>query len=191
MSTRRSSRHAFLDPKALDLAATEIVSHLPKAVAVGGYAMHLYGSDRLTGDLDVVVARAGDIPVEWRATLKPLAFGGVRTRSTRGVPIDVIARTDDYAALYREAHRTATRMARVPIPVVRIEYLAVMKMASGRPKDEGDLTFLLGKMTLSEKKTSRVLVRKYLGLYAQEEWDLAVDEAEWRKERDQPRRRRR
>lgn len=140
----------------------------PDSVAVlGGYAMQLYGSERLTKDLDVAALRAPlNLP-----RVAPLTFGGFTTRTASKIPVDIIVRDDESRALYRAAIRAAKRMPGVPLRVVTIPFLAAIKQASGRTKDEGDLEFLLLKMSDGEYLETRRIVKRFLGWYAARELD--------------------
>jgi hypothetical protein len=168
----------FLDPKTLTDAAVEIAAAAHKQGAhvalIGGFAMQVYGSDRLTGDLDVVAdARLKAFP---RGTA--LSFGGEQTHAHNGVPVDVVLRRDIYTTLYDEALAHAVRVRGLPLPIVRLEHLAAMKMAAGRPRDEGDLAFLVTKTKIDTRKTLRV-VRLHMGAYAGEEFTNFVEVALW------------
>jgi hypothetical protein len=185
MSSRSSSRSRepvrFLSTKELAEAARQIAENttVPMAIA-GGYAMQIYGSDRLTTDLDLVAARMpGKLP-----KLRPLTFGGYATRAPDGVPVDVIVRDDEFARLYRDALRVARRVRGAPIPVVPLGHLIAMKMLAARPKDDLDLDFILPRMTKSELAEARRTVVRHLGAYAGRELDDRIAEAVWRASRD-------
>lgn len=145
-----------------------------EAVAVaGGLAMQVWGSPRLTGDLDVVACRTlgyeGD----------PLVFGGVRTR-VGSVRTDIIVRSDEWRRLYVDALANAVKVDGFPAPVVTPEFLVAMKMVAGRSKDEGDVRYLV----LTEdfdRKLAETIARDYLGPYAVKELRAVIAEAEWRR----------
>ena len=172
----------FLDPAMLAQALAQ-VAELAKSEGVriallGGFALQHYGSDRLTGDIDVAAEeRVHGLP---RGT--PLSFGGEQTEAPNGVPVDVVVRDDDYAPLYEEALERAPRVRGVPVPVVRPEYLAAMKMVAGRARDTADLEFLLTSGTADPAKT-RKIIKKHLGPYAAQEFDRIVDETAWKASR--------
>lgn len=149
--------------------------------------MQVYGSDRLTGDLDVAAARAiRGFPIE-----RSLAFGGSAVTTRAGVPVDIIVRSDVYARLYRAAVRHAKVVRDVPIRVVTAPYLVAMKIAAGRSKDALDAELLLSRMTAKEIEETRLVLRRHLGVYAAEELDGFVEEARWMKRRGGDVRRRR
>jgi hypothetical protein len=65
---------------------------------IGGIAMHLYGSPRLTKDVDVIASAILPLTAE-----KRLAFGGERYHvklGTRVVPVDWIVRDDTARKFY-------------------------------------------------------------------------------------------
>jgi hypothetical protein len=157
-------------------AAAAIARAIPGAAAAGGYAMQVYGSDRLTSDLDVVARR---FPEGLRRGTA-LTFGGFATKAPDGTPVDVIVRADGHRALYASAVRAAVRLPGVPIAVVDRAHLAVIKMVAKRGKDLLDLQYLLGTLTPAEQAKGRALVEKYVGAYATDDWDAEVDEAAWR-----------
>lgn len=107
---------------------------------VGGMAMHLYGSPRLTKDADVIAsAILSDLKTE-----KPLGFGGSRYLVKVGkkeVLVDWIVRNDDEKILYQAALKESIVIDEIPI--VTPEWLILMKYLAGRFKDQEDAVFLL------------------------------------------------
>ena len=140
-----------------------------------------YGSDRLTGDIDVIGDRRAE---DLLPRGKPLSFGGVQTHAPNGVPVDLVVRDDVYAGLYEEALDKSVRMKGVPMLVARPEYIAAMKLAAGRARDMADLEWLILTKTADVKKT-RIVFRRTLGPYAAQEWDRLVDEVAWKASRGQ------
>jgi hypothetical protein len=142
---------------------------------VGGLAMQHYGSDRLTGDVDVAAGRvlAGLAPV------RDLTFGGVAAVTPAGLPVDLIVRNDVYADLFDEAIFAGVRVPDLPAPVVRPEYLVAMKMVAGRGKDWLDLEALLA-LGVVDLARARAVVGKHLGPFAVQEFDRIVEEVAWR-----------
>lgn len=146
-----------------------------RIAVAGGLAMQVWGSPRLTADLDVVandrIGYTGD----------PLVFGGVRTREG-DVPLDVIVRDDEWQDLYTEALGSAVMVDGITPPVVSPEYLVAMKMVAGRAKDEADVRFLVltddFNLPFAEK-----IVRRHLGAYAVKELRSIIAEATWRRSR--------
>lgn len=165
----------FLRPEQIEDAIYEVAT-LAKdqrihVLLAGGVAMQLYGSDRFTKDVDII---STDEIAGLRRTGR-LTFGGVTTKTSENVPVDVILREDAYRPLFDAALDAPRTIRGVPIPVVSREYLAAMKMVARRAKDLEDLCFLVLGTTLSVPKT-RALIVEYLGLYAGDEFDLFVQE---------------
>jgi hypothetical protein len=134
--------------------------------------MYLYGSDRLTADLDFVVTSFAFSVLREEHRLPvttSLSFGGVQTKAPNGVEVDLILREDDYESLYEAACKNAVIVEDVPLPVVSPIYLAAMKMAAGRPKDQGDLHFLLREVLFDKLPELSVVIKEYLGPYAARE----------------------
>jgi hypothetical protein len=101
------------------LAAREEVEW---AVA-GGLAMHLYGSPRLTKDVDIIASRNLSLTPEHR-----LNFGGSRYTLQVGkyeIPIDWIVRSDGYQKFYRAALKDAVKLAN-GLRIVTPEWLLIL-----------------------------------------------------------------
>lgn len=175
----------YLGPDRIESALREInsledVKHVRIAVA-GGIAMQVYGSDRLTTDIDFFADRVFDgIDVQ-----RNLSFGGVGGLTVRGkVPVCINVRSDDSQRLYEEALDRS-----LPLPellgalVVTPEYMAAIKLDAGRAKDEEDLHFLIREKVIDLEKT-RSIIRRLLGAFAVKEFQSHVDETEWKRERD-------
>ena len=173
----------FLGVDQIERGLLEVAAADPTVLIVGGLAMQLYGSDRLTADIDVAAGGrpSPDLQGSW-PHLRPLTFGGVETRTPSGIPVDWIVREDDFEQVYMEAIGAGRRVEGVPLPVVSPEYLAVMKMIAGREKDESDLIFLLQTDHADQKKTLRI-VHRLLGSYAAQAFDRYCEEADWKKSR--------
>ena len=173
----------FLDPRAIEEAIAEIAEMSRRSqtdvVLVGGVAMEIYGSDRMTKDVDFAArAYPPDLPI-----VKSLSFGGFAAQTRAGHPVDVIVRSDEYAPLYAEAIDHAVD-AGLPIPVVSPEYLAALKMAAGRYKDEIDLKTLIQLDVIDRPKT-RAIIKSHLGEYAARSFDSLCDEVAWLKSREE------
>ena len=64
-----------------------------------------------------------------RATLE-----GIKTVAPNGTPTDLVIRNDDYKPLFDESLLHADLVQGSPIPLVKPEYLAAMKMVACRGK---------------------------------------------------------
>jgi hypothetical protein len=180
-----TTRKVMLDPAVLERAVCEVfckaVQEGAHIALIGGYALQKLGSSRLTGDIDFVV----DGNMETMPDLGKLSFGGVKSVTSEGVPVDLVVRDDDYALLYDDALTDARRCAQQgALPVVRAEYLAAMKMAANRPRDMADLEFLIAEDIIVSLPEARRLIKQHLGAYAAQEFDQIVVVAKWRKGRE-------
>lgn len=177
-------RKRLLGMEAIDAALEELAQiaareELP-LLLVGGCALHFYGSERMTADLDVVSSQLpATLPHE-----EMLSFGGIKTSTPAGVPLDWIVRDDDFAQVYAEALSHGQVIDNCPIPVASPEHLAAMKMVAGRGKDELDLRALLVSPHIDLDK-ARNLIKRLLGAYAAKEFDALLAEAQWLASRGQ------
>lgn len=179
---RNTGSKRLLDPATLERAADEIAELALEAdidvALTGGFALQLYGSPRLTGDVDFIA----EALIPGLPELRRLTFGGIETESPSGVPTDLIVRNDDAERLYDAALTHATSEPDLGYKVVRPEYLAAMKLYAGRRRDLDDLAFLITSGELDVKE-ARDIIKKYLGVYAAKEFAAFVAETEWKKER--------
>ena len=162
-------RKKFLDASQITGAIAEAAllarkQHVRIALA-GGCAMQIYGSDRLTADIDLLASGYPEVPREGI-----LSFGGIKTSAKNGAPVDYIVRDDAERGLYDAALDGARLVPGVPVPVVTVPYLGAIKLAAGRGKDVQDLEFLL-RAHPSAFKVMRALVAKYIGDYAVDDLD--------------------
>jgi hypothetical protein len=116
----------------------------------GGLAMHLYGSPRLTKNVDIIASNHLSLTPE-----HPLSFGGCNFTLQVGkysVPIDWIVRSDGYQKFYRAALQDAIRLPN-GLRIVTPEWLVILKYNAGRQKDLDDIVFLLREKTLVDRPT--------------------------------------
>jgi hypothetical protein len=158
---------------------------LRMAVA-GGFAMNLYGSRRLTADLDVIADRELDPYQYAEAGLTKagrMAFGGQKFKTRNKVPVDWIVRQDRAAELYREALEMARKApGGLPYRIVPATYLAAMKFWANRPKDHEDLKVLLSLGAVNLRQV-RGIIRRTLGADAAMEFSSLLTELRLRMQR--------
>lgn len=152
-----------------------IVDDGERVAIAGGLAMQIWGSSRLTSDLDVL----SDSCLGYEGEL--LSFGGIRTREG-DVDLDIIVREDEWQELYDDALEKAEQVEGILLPVVTPEFLVPIKMVAGRAKDESDVRYLVLTSGFDQPETERI-VRKHLGPYAVRELRSIIEEAKWRKSR--------
>jgi hypothetical protein len=107
---------------------------------VGGIAMYLYGSPRLTKDVDIIASNFVSLKAN-----APLTFGGNNYLIEVGkykVAVDWIVRSDGYAKYYRAALEEAVVFPN-GMRLISPEWLVILKMFAGRQKDYDDAIFLL------------------------------------------------
>lgn len=134
---------------------------------IGGLAMHLYGSDRLTKDVDII----SDKLLSIEKIVGNLKQGGVRYEietSNHRVAIDWIVRRDEAKKFYEQALKDAVYIEK--IPVISPEWLVILKYIAGRFKDQEDAVFLLSRKGLINRNKIKDLIIKISG---REGWVLA------------------
>ena len=131
--------------------------------------MGLYGSDRLTKDIDVIASKP--LPVPPAQIAGQLRQGGQRyiTRANdRTVAIDWIIRRDEFSGLFQQALNEAVKIGGVPL--LTPEWLVILKFIAGRFKDQEDAVFLLSRKGLVDRK---LIQEKITKLYGPAAWGLA------------------
>ncbi len=134
----------------------------------GGLAVIIYGSDRLTKDVDIIASKLlpPTLPVTGR-----LRQGGERyivETEKRATNVDWIIRNDVFKSMFDEALSEAVRIK--GIPVLTPEWLVILKFIAGRFKDQEDAVFLLSRKGLVDRKLVKEKIIKHAGKPA---WELA------------------
>lgn len=127
---------------------------------VGGIAMYLYGSPRLTKDVDIIASNF--VSLEANA---PLTFGGSNYIIKIGkykVAVDWIVRSDGYAKYYKTALADAVIFPN-GIKLISPEWLVILKMFAGRQKDYDDAVFLLKEKDLVNRPKVKENIVKTAG----------------------------
>lgn len=126
----------------------------------GGLAMHLYGSPRLTKDVDIIASKELSL-----APQHPLNFGGSSYTLQVGkysVQIDWIVRNDGHQVFYRNALKEALRLPN-GLRVISAEWLVILKYNAGRQKDLDDIVFLLRQEKLVDRPAVKQKVIETVG----------------------------
>ena len=113
-----------------------------------GLAMHLYGSPRLTKDVDIIASKDLSLTPEHR-----LSFGGSSYTLHVGkyaVQVDWIVRNDGYEKYYRAALKDVIKLPN-SIRIVTPEWLVILKINAGRQRDLDDIIFLLKQEKLVDR----------------------------------------
>ena len=132
-------------------------------VLVGGLATALYMPQRNTLDVDVLVSRA-DLPrAEERLAesgarrVGPLSIGGSAWTLRDGTPLDLIALEHSWV---REALDEPVS-GPSGTPFVRLPYLVLMKLESGRLQDLADISRMLGCADAEQLTAARQAVARH------------------------------
>jgi len=139
----------------------------------GGLAMHLYGFERATKDVDFLANKR--LPV---TVVRYLSFGGERFEIEIGgekIDVDWIMRRDNYKDFYKLALAEATEVKGWKI--LTPEWLVILKYIAGRPKDEIDMLWLLQQENLVKR---RVVRKKFIEVAGAMQGDLIYREIERR-----------
>ncbi|MEK6409465.1 MAG: hypothetical protein AABN34_21280 [Acidobacteriota bacterium] len=168
----RNNPHPMIDTET-GLQALERVAEVAdrngiEHALVGGIAMHLYGSSRLTKDVDVIASSILPLDAQRR-----LGFGGERYHVKIGkkvVPVDWIVRDDTARKFYEQALKEACQLPR-GLPIVTPEWLIILKYIAGRFKDQQDAVYLLKQKSLVDR---RVIRRKIIATAGREFWALTA-----------------
>ena len=130
----------------------------------GGIAMHLYGSPRMTKDLDIIASKNLSLTPQHR-----LSFGGNSYALTVGkhaVQVDWIVRNDGFQKYYRAALKDAIKLPN-GIRVVTPEWLVILKFKAGRQKDLDDIVFLLKQQKMVDRPTVK---QKVVAIGGEDAW---------------------
>lgn len=177
----------FLGPEQISAALDE-VSHLARdggasIALIGGVALQLYGSDRLTRDIDFV----GDMEFPGLADEKPLSIGGFQGKTSTGTPVDILI-GGDYRSLRESTLNMSKYEPELGVRVADAEHIMVLKLVAGRGKDEEDIKTILrlnleteGVLDLGEVRS---IIKLHLGLFAVGDFNAFVDEVAWREKHD-------
>lgn len=129
----------------------------------GGLAVILYGSDRLTKDVDIIASKK--LPLKSEGIL---VQGGERytvKTSKKVVAVDWITRKDEAKKFYEQALKDAVMIQDTPI--LTPEWLVILKYIAGRFKDQEDAVFLLSKKGLVDR---RKIKRMIINIGSVETW---------------------
>lgn len=132
-------------------------------VLVGGLAIRAYAPERMTQDVDILIAAEDEAAARSAFELAryrmlgDLSIGGFTVEPQDGPSIDVLVSNAPWVtvALKHPSRDVAG------YPVIPRPYLILMKLESGRSIDMGDLSRLLGSASPAERAESRTIVEQY------------------------------
>lgn len=134
----------------------------------GGLAVIMYGSDRLTKDVDIIASKPLPSKFEVAGRLRQGGERYVIKTKKRATNVDWIIRSDDFKLMFREALAEAVEIGGVP--VLTPEWLVILKFIAGRFKDQEDAVFLLSRPGLVDRLLIKEKIIKHAGRKA---WQLA------------------
>lgn len=131
----------------------------------GAVAARLYMPERMTRDLDVLIAAQDAEAVGVRladagfSRMGRLAIGGSTWVAPDGTPIDVIEGEDLWVpAALDQAHRNWDSQG---LPILPLPYLVLMKLAASRVQDLADVSRMLGGADTHQLAETRATVREH------------------------------
>ncbi|HRH46110.1 MAG TPA: hypothetical protein PKY82_30985 [Pyrinomonadaceae bacterium] len=137
-------------------------SHQIKWALCGGIAMVIYGSPRLTKDVDIIAS--SQLPLAQSEIIGHLKQGGDHFKvetSKQAVSIDWILRNDEAKKFYQEALKDSVILK--SIPILTPEWLVILKYIAGRFKDQEDAVFLLSQKELVNRQKIKELFIRVAG----------------------------
>lgn len=145
------------------------------AALAGGVAMQVYGSNRMTNDIDFLLDQEPE-NIKGLRKIRPIKFGGNSYRAQNGAEVDLIVRNDNYRALYEDA---LVNLVITPegISIVTPEHLAAMKLVAARDTDIMDLKWLIKQEGILDLRKIRGIIFRFLGQYGQDRFDDYFEQA--------------
>ena len=149
----------------MDYGAVDVRKYLgdvPFAI-VGGLATRLYMAERMTLDVDILVApdRLAEVErcLEQAGCRKtgPLTIGGSSWRLPSDKALDVVAIAAPWVQSAIETAQTGPDGQ----PYVSLAYLVLMKLQSGRTQDLADVSRMLGVAAEQSVASARDVVSRY------------------------------
>jgi hypothetical protein len=126
----------------------------------GGIAMHVYGFQRATKDVDLLASDILGLPC-----VNKLSFGGesyfVETDKKK-ILVDLIVRDDFFRNFYEAALQDAEEMS-IGGRIITPEWMVILKFLSGRSKDIIDLLWLLKEPGKVDRNKVEQLLEKVSG----------------------------
>jgi hypothetical protein len=132
-------------------------------VIVGDVATRAYMPERMTKDLDILINAADEatalahLQASGYEIVQPLAIAGYVLQSDEGTEIDLLLGSHAWL----EEALAQPEIDPAGYPVLGLPYLILMKMASSRGRDLGDITTMLGWADEKTLDQVRAVVAKY------------------------------
>ena len=146
-----------------------------QAALIGRCALALHGLPCRYDEV-VLTVSAAIAPPQGADSMWP---GAWRQPLQHGLAVRCVSRSDPYESLYRSAIEEATRIKGVPLPVAPVATVCAVLMAERGTADKATLIDLIATGAIDIDSLRRV-VREQLGVYALDDFEAIVQEAEWR-----------
>ncbi len=133
-------------------------------VIVGGVATRLYMPERMTLDLDILIRSSEstivyqDLSLSGCNKVGDLSIPGTQWRLPDGSELDVIESNGDWVELALQSPNYAPDGQ----PVIKLEYLVLMKLLAGRSQDIADISRMLGGASDQDLNQVRLTIQAYL-----------------------------
>jgi len=160
------SHHHFLRKRTLTYSVTDLrqILHKTAFIIVGGVATRLYMPERMTLDLDILVAAEDILTLEEELKTAgcqkqgDLFIGGSTWLLPDKSLLDVIVSDEPWI---KEAIRHS-RTAADDLPYIDLPYLVLMKLHSGPVQDLADISRMLGCADEAGLRDVRMIIAEYL-----------------------------
>ncbi len=120
----------------------------------GGSAVILYGSSRITDDIDIIASKT--LPIYSHGLLKQGSARYEVKTTEKLIAVDWIVRNDEAKNFYQAALKDSVVVESVP--VIAPEWLVILKYIAGRIKDQEDAVFLLRRSNTVDRLKIKELV---------------------------------
>ena len=141
---------------------TSILQDIPWAV-VGGVATRTYMPERVTQDLDILVAQP-DVPKVHSCLqsagfgyVQDLSIGGTVWETSEGILLDVVESSEPWVGEALENVQTDPQ----GLPVLSLPYLVLMKVMASRTQDLADASRMLGLASDAERQATRQVFARW------------------------------
>ena len=160
------SSHFFLNKRTWTLPVTDIRRFLASIpfVVVGGVATRLYMPERMTLDLDIVIA-ADQAKVVYKnlqemgaKKITNLSIPGSQWDLPDGTSLDVLEIDEPWI----ESALSFPNYAPNGLPIIELPYLILMKLNASRSQDLADISRMLGCASDIQIEKTKAIIEKYL-----------------------------
>jgi hypothetical protein len=156
----------FLNQRTWTLPVTDIRQFIPDIafVVVGGVATRLYMPERMTLDLDIVIAADQAEVVYHRLRtrgakkINDLSIPGSQWKLPDGTSLDVLEIDEPWI----EAALNSPNYAPDGLPIIALPYLILMKLNASRSQDLADISRMLGGATDGQIEQVKATIAVFL-----------------------------